>query len=95
MLACRLDIAPIHAEPDATSEQVTQALHGEPLTVEERRNGWARVRTAYDYPGWIAQDALGQVQGLIPGPGSGSHVPRVTRSRKPAPTWAPRTSGEA
>jgi cell wall-associated NlpC family hydrolase len=57
--ACALDVAPIHAEPDAASEQVTQALRGEPLTVEEERNGWARVRTAYDYPGWIAADALG------------------------------------
>jgi hypothetical protein len=38
---------------------VTQALRGEPLAVEERRGGWARVRTAYDYPGWIREDALG------------------------------------
>jgi cell wall-associated NlpC family hydrolase len=67
VLACRLDIAPIHAEPDASSEQVTQALRGEPLTVEARRDGWARIRTAYDYPGWIAEDALGQVQGSDPG----------------------------
>jgi cell wall-associated NlpC family hydrolase len=64
---CRLEVAPMHAEPDASSEQVTQALRGEPLTVEERRDGWARVRTAYDYPGWIEQDALGQVQGSDPG----------------------------
>jgi gamma-D-glutamyl-L-lysine dipeptidyl-peptidase len=63
---CVLDVAPIHAEPDASSEQVTQALRGEPLTVEEERDGWARVRTAYDYPGWIARAALGQVTG--PGP---------------------------
>jgi gamma-D-glutamyl-L-lysine dipeptidyl-peptidase len=57
--ACALEVAPIHRDPDATSEQVTQALRGEPLTVEERRDGWARVRTAYDYPGWIAEAALG------------------------------------
>jgi cell wall-associated NlpC family hydrolase len=56
---CTLDVAPVHAEPDSSSEQVTQALRGEPLTVEERRDGWARIRTAYDYPGWIAADALG------------------------------------
>jgi cell wall-associated NlpC family hydrolase len=59
ILACALEVAPIHREPDAASEQVTQALRGEPLTVEERRGGWARVRTAYDYPGWIAAAALG------------------------------------
>jgi cell wall-associated NlpC family hydrolase len=56
---CLLDVAPIRAEPDASAEQVTQALRGEPLTVEETRDGWARVRTVYNYPGWIAHDALG------------------------------------
>ena len=59
ILACALDVAPIHREPDPASEQVTQALRGEPLTIEARRRGWARVRTAYDYPGWIAEAALG------------------------------------
>ena len=58
-LACAADVAPIRAEPDDGAEQVTQALRGEPLTVEERRDGWARVRTHYDYPGWIREDALG------------------------------------
>ena len=38
---------------------MTQALEGEPLRVEERRAGWARILTAYDYPGWIAESALG------------------------------------
>jgi hypothetical protein len=56
----------MHAEPDAASEQVSQALRGEPLTVEERRDGWARVRTAYDYPGWISDAALGHVPGTVP-----------------------------
>lgn len=62
-LVCLLDVAPIHAAPDASSEQVTQALRGEPLIVEERRDGWARVRTAYDYPGWISEAALGPDRG--------------------------------
>ena len=57
--ACVLEVAPLHAEPDASAEQVTQALRGEPLTVHERREGWVRVTTAYDYPGWILEDALG------------------------------------
>jgi gamma-D-glutamyl-L-lysine dipeptidyl-peptidase len=48
----------VRAAPDDSSEQVTQALAGEPLTVEERRGGWARIRTAYDYPGWIREDEL-------------------------------------
>jgi hypothetical protein len=48
----------VRAAPDDSSEQVTQALAGEPLTVEERRGGWARIRTAYDYPGWIREGEL-------------------------------------
>jgi len=50
---------PIRAEPDERAEQVTEALPGEPLTVEDTSGGWARVRTAYDYPGWLREDALG------------------------------------
>ena len=53
-----MEVAPLHAEADASSEQVTQALRGEPLAVAERRDGWAQVTTAYGYPGWIAADAL-------------------------------------
>ena len=56
--SCAVDVAPLHAEPDEASEQVTQALQGEPLTVGERRDGWAHVTTAYDYPGWIRADLL-------------------------------------
>jgi gamma-D-glutamyl-L-lysine dipeptidyl-peptidase len=45
---------------------VTQALAGEPLTVEERRDGWVRVRTAYDYRGWVVESALEPVSGSEP-----------------------------
>jgi len=51
VLTCALDVAPLHAEPDASSAQVTQALRGEPLAVAERRGGWTSVTTAYGYPG--------------------------------------------
>jgi cell wall-associated NlpC family hydrolase len=58
---CGVGVAPVRAEPDDSSEQVTQALRGEPLTVRETRGGWARVRTAYDYRGWIRSEALGEL----------------------------------
>ncbi|MGH2997184.1 MAG: C40 family peptidase [Gaiellaceae bacterium] len=48
----------MRAEPDERSEQVTQVLRGEPLRVEERRGGWARIVTAYGYPGWMREEAL-------------------------------------
>ena len=56
-LYCTVDVAPLYAEPDGSSEQVTQALHGEPLSVVERREGWLRVTTVYGYPGWIDASA--------------------------------------
>jgi hypothetical protein len=67
MRVCRVDVASVHADPDASSERVTQALRDEPLTVEESRDGWAHIRTAYGYPGWIRQDALAHVPGTVPG----------------------------
>lgn len=57
----------MRAEPDGDAEQVTQALAGEPLTVEEDRGDWARVLTAYDYPGWIRTTALGRAPESGPG----------------------------
>ena len=52
-------LAPVRAEPRDDAEQVTQVLAGEPLTVDERRDGWARIVTAYDYPGWVREDVVG------------------------------------
>ncbi len=52
-------LTPLRAEPDEGAEQVSEALPGEPLLTLEARSGWARVRTAYDYPGWLPQEALG------------------------------------
>jgi gamma-D-glutamyl-L-lysine dipeptidyl-peptidase len=72
MPVCRVEVAAVRADPDDAAEQVTQALSGEPLTVEEERSGWARIRTAYDYPGWIRTDALG----LVPGTGPETWLPK-------------------
>jgi gamma-D-glutamyl-L-lysine dipeptidyl-peptidase len=63
---CGVDVAPVHAEPDEASEQVTQVLRGEPVTVEEMRGEWALVRTAYDYPGWTRLVSLAPVRGTVP-----------------------------
>jgi gamma-D-glutamyl-L-lysine dipeptidyl-peptidase len=57
-MRCGAEVAAIRAAPQDDAEQVTQALRGEPLEVEERQGGWARVATAYGYPGWVREDAL-------------------------------------
>jgi hypothetical protein len=38
---------------------VTEILRGEPVSVHERRDGWARITTTYDYPGWVRDEELG------------------------------------
>jgi cell wall-associated NlpC family hydrolase len=57
--SCAAPVAPVHRSPDAGSERVTEALRDEPLDVLERRDGWARIQTAYAYPGWIRETAVG------------------------------------
>jgi cell wall-associated NlpC family hydrolase len=74
--ACAADVASVRAEPDDAAEQVTQALRGEPLAVVSLEGDWARIRTAYGYPGWIRAKALGaEADGEWPGlPRSGDYV---------------------
>jgi len=43
----------VRAEPEDAAEQVTQLLRGEPFTVEDAHGEWLRIRTVYDYPGWV------------------------------------------
>src|SRR5260221_9870103 len=73
-MRCAVDVAPLRREPADDAEQVTQALRGEPLHVEERRDGWARVVTAYDYPGWMRAEELEDGEGELPADASGSPV---------------------
>jgi cell wall-associated NlpC family hydrolase len=73
-MRCGVDVAPLRAEPRDGAEQVTQVLRGEPLLVKERRDGWARVVTAYDYPGWVSEAALEEGVGSLPATSGGSPV---------------------
>ena len=49
--SCGVEVAPVRAEPNDDAEQVTQAVSGEPLAVEEKRDGWCSVVTVYEYRG--------------------------------------------
>jgi gamma-D-glutamyl-L-lysine dipeptidyl-peptidase len=57
-MRCGVEVAPVRAAPTDGAEQVTQALRGDSLAVEERGGGWSRVRTAYGYPGWVRDEHL-------------------------------------
>jgi cell wall-associated NlpC family hydrolase len=60
---CSVDLAAVRAEPRDDAERVTELLRGEPVRVEGTREGWARIRTAYDYPGWVREEELAGVDG--------------------------------
>ena len=60
---CLADVEPVRAEPDEDAERVTELLRGDAVRVEERRDGWARIVTAYDYPGWVREEALARRNG--------------------------------
>jgi gamma-D-glutamyl-L-lysine dipeptidyl-peptidase len=55
---CSAEVAAVRAEPREAAERVTELVFGEPVAVDERRDGWARIRTAYDYPGWVREEEL-------------------------------------
>ncbi len=62
-LLCSVDVAAVRAEPRDDAERVTELLRGEPVRVDERRDGWTRIRTAYDYPGWVREEDLAGAPG--------------------------------
>jgi gamma-D-glutamyl-L-lysine dipeptidyl-peptidase len=81
---CAVPVAPLRAEPREDAEQVTQALAGEPLRVEEQRDRWAQVTTLYDYRGWVSADALEPGEGALPAPSADDPV-EVARSLLASP----------
>ena len=60
---CSVQAAPVRAEPREDAERVTELLEGESVRVAEERDGWARIVTAYDYPGWVRTEALAGREG--------------------------------
>ena len=54
---CRVTVAAVRRHPSDESEQVTQALRGEPLRLGRRAGGWVPVTTGYGYPGFVRPEA--------------------------------------
>ncbi|MEO6208696.1 MAG: SH3 domain-containing C40 family peptidase [Gemmatimonadaceae bacterium] len=51
-------IAPLHAEPGASSEQVSQAVAGQIAIILDTNGAWRRVRLADGYEGWMHEGYL-------------------------------------
>jgi gamma-D-glutamyl-L-lysine dipeptidyl-peptidase len=58
VLLVRAPVAPLHAEPKAASEQVSQSVAGHLATILEVRDGWRRVRLGDGYEGWMHEGYL-------------------------------------
>src|SRR6476661_7426147 len=54
----RAAVAPLHSEPKASSEQVSQSVAGHVATILEMRDGWRSVRLADGYDGWMHEGYL-------------------------------------
>jgi gamma-D-glutamyl-L-lysine dipeptidyl-peptidase len=73
-MRCGADVAPVRARPAPDAEQVTQLLPNEPVGVDDRVGEWVRVRTVYDYPGWVRAAALEEGVGDLPVDSTGPPV---------------------
>jgi len=62
---CSVEVAAVRTEPRDDAERVTELLRGEPVHVEGRRDGWARIQTAYDYFGWVREHELAGAEGDV------------------------------
>src|ERR1039458_3573965 len=48
----------MYSKPSEAAAAVSQAIYGANAAEVEQREGWARIRTADDYPGWAPLAAL-------------------------------------
>lgn len=53
VVVVRRPVAPLHGEARVSSPQLSQALGGHALVVDERDGDWLRVRGGDDYAGWM------------------------------------------
>lgn len=70
-------VANMHSKAAADADVVSQAIYGSNVALLEERDGWARIRTADDYTGWMRGEELRK---LGPGErayGSGERVAQV------------------
>ncbi len=66
-------VANMYSKPALDADVVSQAIYGANVGIVEQRPGWARIRTADDYAGWVPLDAIR----MGPAYGAGGRVAEV------------------
>lgn len=69
-------VANMYSAPTEESDVVSQAIYGTNVMMEEEKQGWAKVRTADDYTGWMP---LASLRPLSPTEASYASVGRVAQ----------------
>lgn len=56
---CQLSIVPMRKLPSDSSEQISQLIFGEQVTIEEKNDNWYAVKSLHDnYRGWVDKKQL-------------------------------------
>jgi hypothetical protein len=69
-------VANMYSAPTEESDVVSQAIYGTNVVMEEEKAGWAKVRTADDYTGWMP---LASLRPLSPSEAPYASVGRVAQ----------------
>jgi cell wall-associated NlpC family hydrolase len=69
-------VANMYSAPREESDVVSQAIYGTNVVMEEEKQGWAKVRTADDYTGWMP---LASLRPLSPSEAAYASVGRVAQ----------------
>jgi hypothetical protein len=69
-------VANMYSAPREESDVVSQAIYGTNVVMEEEKAGWAKVRTADDYTGWMP---LASLRPLSPSEAPYASVGRVAQ----------------
>ncbi|NJN76330.1 MAG: C40 family peptidase [Synechococcaceae cyanobacterium RL_1_2] len=58
------NVVNVYGEPNIDGEIVTQALHGEPITVKQQQGKWLQVELPdqFNYRGWLKSNQVNSVQ---------------------------------
>jgi gamma-D-glutamyl-L-lysine dipeptidyl-peptidase len=73
-------LAPVlnmYSKPTADTDVVSQAIYGTTVTIVEESEGWARIKTPDDYPGWASASLLRKLKAGDPPYADSGKVARV------------------